>query len=203
VVDFLLVVAVSYLVLVLLISPFQGGVQWGPRFLLPILVPLSVVLIETTARMWMQLEYAPLKRLQRLGLAAVVGVLLATGCYSTYLGAQFIRNGQNGNADFQQAIDALPERVVVADAWFIPQGAPYTFEDKIWLLAEDEEKMFQLIQNLRKQTDEPGMIYLSSLTWAHIDPQILMGPRIASNGEPRHFDWPGMYLRLARYFLYK
>ncbi len=203
VVDFLLVVAVSFLVLVLVFSPFQGGVQWGPRFLLPVLVPLSVVLTETIAQMWKQLEYAPLRRLQRLGLAAVVGVLLGVGCYSTYLGAQFIRNGQNGGAEYQQAIDALPERVVVADAWFIPQGAPYTFEDKIWLLAEDEQKMFQLIQNLRKQTDEPGMIYLSSLTWTHIDPQILMGPRIASNGEPRDFDWPGMYLRLARYFLYK
>jgi hypothetical protein len=30
-----------------------------------------------------------------------------------------------------------------------------------------------------------------------------MGPRIATTGEPHFFDWPGMYLRLARYFLYK
>lgn len=201
--DFLLVVAVTFLGLVLLASPFQGGVQWGPRLLLPIIVPLSVVLTETVAQLWMQLEYAQFKRLQRLGLAAVVGVLLGLGSFSTYLGAQFIRHGQNGNVALQQAIDALPERVVVADAWFIPQGAPYTFENKVWLVAEDEDKMFQLIQNLRKQTDEPGMIYLSSLTWAHIDPQIIMGPRIAANGEPRGFDWPGMYLQLTRYFLYK
>jgi hypothetical protein len=92
---------------------------------------------------------------------------------------------------------------VVTDAWFIPQGASYAFENKIWLMAEDEKKMFQVIQNLRKQTAESGMIYLSSLTWTHIDPQILMGPRIAPNGESHDFDWPGMYLRLARYFLYK
>ncbi len=198
VIKFLLVVATSFLVLVLLVSPFQGGVQWGPRFLLPVSVPLCVVLVDTVARLWTQVGC-----FQRVGLATVLGMLLALGGYSTYLGAQFIRGGQNGNAEFQQMIAALPERVVVTDAWFIPQGAPYTFENKLWLMAEDEEKMFQLIQNLRKQTDEPGMIYLSSLTWAHIDPQILMGPRIAPNGEPHDFDWPGMYLRLARYFLYK
>ena len=198
VVKFLLVVAASFLVLVLLVSPFQGGVQWGPRFLLPVIVPLSVVLVDTIARLW-----TPSGRFQRMGLATVLGALLLVGGYSTYLGAQFIRDGQNGNAEFQRMIDASPERVVVTDAWFIPQGAPYTFENKIWLMAEDEKKMFQLIQNLRKQTAEPGMIYLSSLTWTHIDPQILMGPRIASNGEPHDFDWPGMYLRLAHYFLYK
>ena len=198
VVDYLLAVALSFVALVLLVSPFQGGVQWGPRFLLPVIVPLSIVLVDTIARLWM-----PARLFQRVGLAAVLGALLAVGGYSTYLGAQFIRGGQKGNAEFQQTIDALPERVVVTDAWFIPQGAPYTFEDKIWLMAEDEKKMFQLIQDLRKQTAEPGMIYLSSLTWTHIDPQILMGPRIASNGESHDFDWPGMYLRLARYFLYK
>jgi 4-amino-4-deoxy-L-arabinose transferase-like glycosyltransferase len=198
IVKFLLTVATSFLVLVLLVSPFQGGVQWGPRLLLPVIVPLSVVLVDTVAQLW-----TPLGRVQRVGLAAVLVALLAVGGYSTYLGAQFIRGGQNGNAEFQQAINASPERVVVTDAWFIPQGAPYAFENKLWLMAEDEKKMFQLIQNLRKQTAEPGMLYLSSLTWTHIDPQILMGPRIAPNGEPRDFDWPGMYLRLARYFLYK
>ena len=202
-VSFLLVVAASFMVLVLLVSPFQGGVQWGPRFLLPVIVPLSVVLVDVVARTWTEFGSVQFKRLQRLGLAAVLGVLLGVGGYSTYLGAQFIRNGQNGNAEFQQTIEAAPEHVVVADAWFIPQGAPYTFENKIWLMAEDEKKMLQLIQMLRKQTDEPGMIYLSSLTWAHIDPQILLGPRIAPNGDPHDFDWPGMYLRLARYFLFK
>ncbi len=203
VVSFLLAVAVSFLVLVLLVSPFQGGVQWGPRFLLPMIVPLSVVLVDEVARLWGQFERARFRRLQHLGLAAVLSVLLLVGGYSTYLGAQFIRGGQNGNAELQQLIAALPERVVVTDAWFIAQGAPYTFENKLWLMAEDKHKMFQLLQGLRKQTDEPGMIYVSSLTWAHIDPQIRMGPRIAPNGEPHDFDWPGMYLRVARYFLYK
>jgi hypothetical protein len=201
--NFLLAVAASFVALVVLISPFEGGVQWGPRFLLPVIVPLSVVLVDEIAWLWPQFGPARLGRVQQVGLIAVLGALLLAGAYSTFLGAQYIRNGQNGSAEYQQIIAALPERVVVTDAWFIPQGAPYTFENKIWLLAEDEKKMFQLIQNLRKQTDEPGMIYLSALTWAHIDPQVLMGPRIATNGEPHFFDWPGMYLRLARYFLYK
>jgi hypothetical protein len=203
IVNFLLAVAAAFLALVVLISPFQGGVQWGPRFLLPVIVPLSVVLVDGVARLWQQFEQARFRRLQRCGLAAVLSVLLLVGGYSTYLGVQFIRGGQNGNAELQQTIAALPERVVVTDAWFIPQGASYTFEGKLWLMAEDEKSMFQLIQKLRKQTDEPGMIYLSSLTWAHMDPQILMGPRIAPNGEPHDFDWPGMYLRVARYFLYE
>jgi Tol biopolymer transport system component len=54
----------------------------------------------------------------------------------------------------------------------------------------------------RRVTDEPGMLYISSLTWNHFDPLILMGPRIAPNGEPQYLDLPGQYLQLARYFLY-
>jgi 4-amino-4-deoxy-L-arabinose transferase-like glycosyltransferase len=196
--DFLLGVAISFLALVILFSPFQGGIQWGPRFLLPVIVPLTVALIDRVARMWDQAD-----RSLRLGLAAAFSVLVVAGGYSAWLGMQFMRNGQNGNAAFQQLISELPESVVVTDAWFLPQGAPYTFGDKIWLMAEDKKNMFQLLQRLRKQTDEPGMIYVSSLTWAHLDPQILMGARIAQNGDFQYFDWPGMYVQVARYFLYE
>jgi hypothetical protein len=196
--DFLLAVAVSFLALVILVSPFQGGIQWGPRFLLPVIVPLTVALIDRVARMWDQVD-----RSLRFGLAVAFCALLLAGSYSTWLGMQFMRNGQNGSAAYQQLISDLPERVVVTDAWFLPQGAPYTFGDKLWLMAEDEEKMFQLIQRLRKQTDEAGMIYISALTWAHMDPQILMGPRIAQNGDFQYFDWPGMYIQVGRYFLYE
>ena len=75
-------------------------------------------------------------------------------------------------------------QVVVADAWFIPQGAPYTLSDKLWFLAEDDKSMFSLLQLLRKTTSETSIIYLSSPYWAHIDPLILMGPRLALMGDP-------------------
>ena len=88
---------------------------------------------------------------------------------------------------------------------FCRRGAPYTFGDKIWLLAEDEKKMFQLMQQLRKQTDEPGMIYVSALTWTHIDPQAMMGPRIApvDGSEKVYVNAPTQYVEISRYQLLK
>ncbi len=191
--DFLLIVGGAFVALVVLVSPFQGGVQWGPRFLLPALVPLTVAGVDRAAR-WQHSA----DRSLRVGLAATLSALVLLGGYSTWLGAQFTRDGQNSNAQLQQAISSLPEHVVVADAWFIPQGAPYTFGDKLWLMAESKKSMYQLLQMLRKTTSETSVIYLSSPYWAHVDPQAIMGPRIALIGDPPD---TSQFVTLARYLL--
>ena len=197
-VRFFTITSFAFILLVLIASPFEGGIQWGPRFLLPIVVPLAIAIVTHLDRLW-----AAANRMARIGLAIVFGALLLAGSYSTWSGVQFMRQGQISSEFMSAVINDSPERVVVADVWFIPQGAPYTLDDKIWLLAEDEKKMFQLLQSLRKQTNEPRMIYVSALTWAHIDPQVVMGPRIALDGEKLHINAPTQYLELSRYKLLK
>ncbi len=194
----LTVASIAFVVLVLLLSPFHGGIQWGPRFLLPIIVPLTVVIVDRLAR----LVQAGTRAL-RLGWTIIFATLFVAGLCSTVTGVRFMQDSQQASAWLEEYVQNRPERVVVTDAWFIPQGAPDTLHDKIWLMAEDEKKMFQLLQMLRKQTNEPGMLYLSSLTWAHIDPQVLMGPRIAANGEPQYVNAPTQYLQITPYLLLK
>jgi hypothetical protein len=197
---FLTVVPLAFVVLVILVSPFHGGIQWGPRFLLPIIPPLTVVLIDRLASMW-----GAINRSARAGLAAVSIVLLLAGVYSAWLGVKFMQEAQTASAFMSEVIRHSPEKVVVSDAWFLPQGAPYIFSDKIWLMAEDEKKMFQLLQHLRKETDEPGFIYTSALTWTHIDPQVRMGPRIApvDGFEKVYVNAPTQYMEISRYQLLK
>jgi hypothetical protein len=197
---FLLVVPLAFVVLVMLISPFHGGVQWGPRFLLPIIPPLSVLVIDRVAHMW-----GAISRSRRAGLAAAFIALFFAGSVATWQGVQFMRQGQIASEFMGEMIRHLPERVVVADAWFLPQMAPYTFEDKIWLLSEDEQGLFRLLQRLRKETDEPGFIYTSALSWAHIDPQVMLGPRIApvDGFENIYVDAPTQYVEISRYLLLK
>ena len=197
---FLTVVPLVFVALVILISPFHGGIQWGPRFLLPIIPPLTVVLIDRVAGLW-----GGINRSARVGLAAALIALLAAGCYSTWLGVKFMQDGQVASEFMSEMIRQSPERVVVADAWFLPQMAPYTFGEKIWLMAEDEQKMFQLLQRLRKQTNEPGFLYTSALTWTHIDPQASMGPRIApvEGSDKVYVNSPTQYVEISRYLLLK
>ncbi len=197
---FLTVVPLAFVVLVILISPFHGGIQWGPRFLLPIIVPLTVVLIDRLTGLW-----GVINRSARAGLAVAFAALLLAGGYSTWQGVQFMRQGQIASEFMSEVIRQSPEQVVVADAWFLPQGAPYTFGDKIWLLAEDDKAMFQLLQSLRKQTNEPGIIYVSALTWTHIDPQPMMGPRLApvEGSEKVYVNAPTQYVEISRYQLLK
>ena len=132
-------------------------------------------------------------------MAVILIALLLAGGYSTWTGTQFILKSQIENMQLADLIERLPDQVVVTDAWFIPQAAPYTFGDKIWLLAEDKKSMLQLLQQLRKTTDEPSMIYISSVIWTHIDPLVLMGPRLALEGEPQNVG----ALRVGRYLLLK
>ncbi|HEY4721738.1 MAG TPA: hypothetical protein VII92_07825, partial [Anaerolineae bacterium] len=127
----LLATSIAFTLLVIVVSPFQGGVQWGPRFLLPIIAPLSVVVVVGFAQLW---QSAGRSR-TRIGLAVILVALLLAGGYSTWTGARFMLNSQIENMQLADLIEQLPDKVVVTDAWFIPQGMPYTFGDKIWLLA--------------------------------------------------------------------
>jgi hypothetical protein len=197
---FLTVVPLAFVALVLLASPFQGGVQWGPRFLLLIIPPLAVVIVNRLAEQWSRVN-----RLGRSGIAVVSIALLVVGGYSTWLGAQFMHKAQSASEFMSEMMRHMPERVVVTDAWFLPQMAPYTLSEKIWLMSEDDKRMFDLLQHLRKQTNEPGFIYTSALTWAHIDPQVMMGPRIApvDGFEKVYVDAPGQYVEISRYLLLK
>ncbi len=141
----------------------------------------------------------------RVGLMTASIALLAAGTYSTWQGMQFMRQAQISSEFMAEVIRQSPERVVVTDAWFLPQMAPYTLNEKIWLMSEDNKRMFDLLQHLRKQTDEPGFIYASALTWAHIDPQPMMGPRIApvDGFEKVYVNAPTQYIEISRYLLLK
>jgi hypothetical protein len=197
---FLLIVPLAFVVLVILISPFQGGIQWGPRFLLPIIPPLTVVLTDRLAGLW-----GVINRSVRVGLAVAFIALLAAGSYSTWLGVKFMQGSQTSSEFMSEVIRQSPDKVVVTDAWFLPQMAPDTVGEKIWLMAEDEKKMFQLLQRLRKQTDEVTILYASALTWTHIDPQASMGPRIApvAGSEKVYVNAPTQYVEISRYQLLK
>jgi hypothetical protein len=70
--------ALAYVTLVLIVSPFEGGIQWGPRFLLPAIVPLAVVIVARLDRTWRTLG-----RGQRVGLGVLFSVCLIAGGYST------------------------------------------------------------------------------------------------------------------------
>jgi len=195
---FLFVTSFTFALLVLLVSPFEGGIQWGPRFLLPLVAPLSVVIVIRVARL---LENSSQRGRIAIGGVAAIGLL--AGAYSTWFGVQFMRQGQIASEFMSAVIGQSSERVVVADTWFLTQNAPYTMGDKIWLLAESDKQMFNLLQMLRKTTSEPAMIYVSALTWAHIDPAPMMGPRIQETGERTYINSPTQYIELSRYLLLK
>jgi energy-coupling factor transporter transmembrane protein EcfT len=192
-VRFLGVTSAAFVVLVLFVSPFEGGVQWGPRFLLPIIVALAVIVVVHAWKLWNGWQ-----RAGKFGVALVLAVLFMAGLYSTWNGVRTFVEARQGTADLTARILSLPERVVVADAWFIPQGVPYTLSDKLWFMAEDEKSMRSLLQMLRKTTSEASVVYLSSPYWAHVDPQIIMGPRLALIGDPPD---TSQYVTIARYQL--
>lgn len=194
----LFITSLTYIVLVLIISPFEGGIQWGPRFLLPAIAPLTVVVVARLAQAWQSIG-----RGEQIGLALISAVLFSAGAYSTWRGVDFLHRNQVASEFMSEVIRHAPEQVIVADSWFIPQAAPYAFADKTWLLAEDEPAMFGLIQLLRKTTSEPSMLYVSALSWTHIDPAPLLGPRILEQGKPTYVDAPTQYFEISRYLLLK
>ncbi len=195
------VVPLAFVVLVILISPFHGGIQWGPRFLLPIIPPLTVVLIDRLAGLWGPL----INRSARVGLAAALIALLAAGSYSTWLGVKFMQDSQTSSEFMSEVIRQSPE-TSRRDGCLVPaaNGAVYVWRKNLADGRRREEDV-STAATLAQTDRRAGLCIHSALTWTHIDPQASMGPRIApvEGSEKVYVNAPTQYVEISRYQLLK
>jgi hypothetical protein len=94
-----------------------AGIHWGPRLLLPALVPLGLLGAERLAAAVRRARREPRRRWEAVGLAAG----LALGWLDTAYSWHLLNRARTHNAAIERFLGERPERFIVTNLWWVPQ----------------------------------------------------------------------------------
>jgi len=140
------VMSIGYVVLVAMTSPVVGGLQLGPRLLLPI-VPIVLLLALYGAQQAWQCTISP--RARQI-IACSLFVLGCCGVLTSIFALQTVYTMKTYRKALIEKIMKGSEPVVVADHWSTPQEiAPIYFERKVLLAprAEEDAELLRALAN--------------------------------------------------------
>jgi hypothetical protein len=125
----------------------NGGLQWGPRYLMPILGPL--VLLSIAKWDWLDRDAGP--GLGRWGLRVSFAGLVLAGVVTQAAGVVRLSETRAANGALTRALLAEPSAVVVTDMWFVAQIAPSVYGRVPLLLVRTAEEWEELDRRLEAQ----------------------------------------------------
>jgi hypothetical protein len=142
-----LAIALFFFVGMLITSPVDGGLQWGSRYLLPLLPSL----IFAAAYAYYAYDRLLTGRVQKAFRHTAVALLILS--LSLQLAGLLVQVETHNQAkQLQDTISALPAEVILTNAPFMPTHIA-SIDNKIFLYVETEEDMIKLINRL----DEDGV----------------------------------------------
>jgi hypothetical protein len=150
-----------YVAGVLLTAPNDGGAQWGPRYLLPVMSLLALLSFAGMAAL-LRASFGIRRRLVRLALAG----LLAASIWTQACGIRILLRSTNDTLRVVQAVDALRHRVVLTDTWYSPQLLAQIYYDHTILLIITPRRFSQL-RELLQNNQIDRFSYLSAQPWSN------------------------------------
>ncbi|HBE19007.1 MAG TPA: dolichol-phosphate mannosyltransferase [Cyanobacteria bacterium UBA11149] len=141
-------IGVSLLVPVGTSGLIAGGKQWGARFLL-ILIPMIALLVVTQLESIWKNNPQPIK----YSLLCIVSILLILGIsQNSYQAKLFLKKNHQGILPALEILDKDPNQVIAMSHQFVAQALqPGLKQDKLFLRAEDSDKLVKLGQALVEQ----------------------------------------------------
>ena len=134
-----------------LIAPVSGGLQWGPRFLVP-LYPLLILLV------WESAAALRLQSTGRIGLTLLLCGFVLVSTVQQARGLHLLRAKKGFNQVLMQTIAASPVPTVVAQPWWIPLNAAAIYHQKEMFAAPGPEPLGRLLTRLRQDGREAFLL---------------------------------------------
>ncbi len=119
-----------YFLAVAATAPNDGGAQWGPRYLLPLIPPAA-------ALAWVQAErlLGLPRRLERAAAVLLVAVLVMLSAALQLHSLTVLEHSLSRSRNLQEATASVGHQVVLTDVWWAPQIlARLYFERQVFLL---------------------------------------------------------------------
>jgi hypothetical protein len=120
----------------------SSGIHWGCRYLLSVFPLLAVLAASAIARWWV---ISPGHRIGQSMILLSLAVTLATQAY----GLSLLREKKQHSAGLQQIVADRPERIIVAQGWYVPQELARVFFDKPILSVNSADDRERLLLKLR------------------------------------------------------
>lgn len=137
-----------------LIAPVSGGLQWGPRFLVP-LYPLLILLV------WESAAALRLQSTGRIGLTLLLCGFVLVSTVQQARGLHLLRAKKGFNQVLMQTIAASPVPTVVAQPWWIPLNVAAVYHQKELFAAPGPEPLGHLLTRLRQDGRE-AFLFISA-----------------------------------------
>lgn len=135
-------IVVALFVVAVILTGTHGGLQWGPRYLLPVLPPLIWLAAAGVARI--QSDAGELWPVLRPGLAA-----LAVGsCLLQFSGVDQVQQAASRNARLNAWLRSATAEVVVTPLQWLTLGAGPVYFDREMLLVRSPEDLRELVGTL-------------------------------------------------------
>lgn len=129
-------------VLVVIITGTHGGMQWGPRYLLPI-VPICVWLTAgSVARVWRGIPTT------RPALAVSAGILIFASLALQGIGIDEVRQSVSANAAVNDALLSAPAKIVGTPLEWMTLGAGHVYFEKTLMLVRSPGDLRALVHTL-------------------------------------------------------
>ena len=147
-----------YVLAYVLLTPkaHAGGIHWGCRYLLPLMPLMGVLTASTIAGWWVRFQTR-----HRCG-AALMCTALAFSLIAQLFSLTLLHGRKSYSSKLNRIVRAAPEKVVIAEGWFVPQSLAGCFFEKQIFLAGRPEATEAVIRRLR----ERGVDRVLSVAWA-------------------------------------
>jgi hypothetical protein len=143
----LVVWSIGVAALSVLLGRQDGGWQWGPRYLTPVLGPLTLLGVEA----WDRARRDAPSRLARDALWTAFVALLLAGAVTQAVGVVRLWQVRRGNDALSRALLRPPPAVIVTDIWFVPQIAPQVYGEAPIFLVYTEDEWRELDERMAAQ----------------------------------------------------
>jgi hypothetical protein len=139
---FVALVGFAYVLMVSLFAPATGGMQWGPRFMLPAL-PLLLVASAELWDNWRELAWPGTVKLTLI-------VLILVSLLVQIRGVQYLYRDRREGARLVARIGQRREGVFVTDCFWFPQETAALYEDKRFYFVPKRSDLASLVTRLKK-----------------------------------------------------
>jgi hypothetical protein len=170
----LLIITIAFSTLAPFIFPNIGGGQWGPRYFLP-LIPLIIVILGLTVEKW-KINFT---RLNAIGYYSLITAFIGYSLYlNVFIGGQYeLRKRYSDRiTPALNFVKQQKEEAIVVNSDFIPMEMGAIFKEKNFFLAENYTDLNNLIL-LLKQHGQDRFLYISDKSDTPSLPNLLLSSR--------------------------